>query len=114
MIVPSRLRGLVGLIAFIAIWQILASLGIINPFLLPSPVRVVEATYDLLIDGSLLQHVLASLDRVFVGFLLAAVCGIALGLLTGWSRATSDLLKPVIEALRPIPPIAWTPIAILW
>jgi ABC-type nitrate/sulfonate/bicarbonate transport system permease component len=110
----SRLRGLVGLIAFIAIWQILASLGIINPFLLPSPVRVVEATYDLLIDGSLLQHVLASLERVFVGFLLAALCGIGLGLLTGWSRATSDLLKPVIEALRPIPPIAWTPIAILW
>jgi len=112
--VTHRLRSIAGLFGFLALWQALASLGAINPFLLPSPLRVVEATVELFADGSLIQHVLASLERVFVGFLLAALAGIVLGLLTGWSRAISDVLKPVIEALRPIPPIAWTPIAILW
>src|SRR5262249_47375616 len=109
-----RVRNIVGMVGFLTAWQLLASLGAINAFLLPSPLRVIEAAIELLADGSLLRHVLASLERVFVGFLLASLTGILIGLLTGWSRATSDLLKPVIESLRPIPPIAWTPIAILW
>lgn len=107
-------RGLIGFGGFIALWQALASFGIINPFLLPAPTRLIGAAWDLALDGSLLRHVLASLERVFVGFVLAALCGIVLGIITGWSRALSDFLRPVIEALRPIPPIAWTPIAILW
>ena len=109
-----RVRNILGMAGFLTAWQLLASLGAINAFLLPSPLRVIEAAIELLSDGSLLRHVLASLERVFVGFLLASLTGILIGLLTGWSRATSDLLKPVIESLRPIPPIAWTPIAILW
>ena len=109
-----RLRNIVGIFGFLATWQLLASLGVINALLLPSPLRVIEATLELLADGSLLRHVLASLDRVLIGFLVAAASGILIGLVTGWSRVTSDLLKPVIEAVRPIPPIAWTPIAILW
>ncbi|MBI3708721.1 MAG: ABC transporter permease [Proteobacteria bacterium] len=112
--VATRLRGVVGFFGFIAIWQALASLGVVNSFLLPSPLVVAGAVIDLTVDGSLGRHVLASLERVFVGFLVAAAIGILLGLVTGWSRSTSDVLKPIVEALRPIPPIAWTPIAILW
>ena len=110
----SRLRGAIGLSSFLIVWQALASIGWINPFLLPSPVRLVGAAYDLLADGSLLVHVVSSLERVFVGFLVASIVGIAFGVVTGWSRTMSDFLRPVIEALRPVPPIAWTPIAILW
>src|SRR5262245_26662572 len=109
-----RVRNIIGMAGFLTAWQLLASLGAINAFLLPSPLRVVEAAFELLAEGSLLRQVLASLERVFVGFFLASLTGILIGLLTGWSQATSDLLKPVIESLRPIPPIAWTPIAILW
>jgi ABC-type nitrate/sulfonate/bicarbonate transport system permease component len=110
----SSVRGAIGLLGFFVLWQLLSTMGIINPFLLPSPIRLVTAGYELLIDGSLIGHVLASLERVFIGFLLAAAVGITLGVLTGWSRLLSDFLRPIIEALRPIPPIAWTPIAILW
>jgi hypothetical protein len=67
-----RVRNIVGICSFLATWQLLASLGVINALLLPSPLRVIEATLELLADGSLLRHVLASLDRVLIGFLLAA------------------------------------------
>jgi len=69
---------------------------------------------EMLRDGSLLSHAAASLQRVSVGFLIAAVVGLTLGVLLGWSRLLDDLLQPIFETLRPIPPIAWTPIAILW
>ena len=110
----SNLRSAIGFITFLVLWQALAIAEIINPFLLPSPLRLVQALVALLADGSLVTHVIASLERVFVGFFLAAGCGITLGIVTGWSRVISDFLRPVIEAIRPIPPIAWTPIAILW
>jgi ABC-type nitrate/sulfonate/bicarbonate transport system permease component len=109
-----QLRSAIGFIVFMAAWQSLAASGLINPFLLPSPLRLIEALWGLIADGSLVGHILASLERVFVGFLLAAATGIALGIVTGWSRLVADFVRPVIEAIRPIPPIAWTPIAILW
>lgn len=111
---PSALRKIGGFLAVLSAWQLLASLGMINSFLLPPPIRLLSAAYELLRDGSLIQHILASLQRVVVGFLLAALVGMTLGILLGWSRVLSDLLRPVVESIRPIPPIAWTPIAILW
>lgn len=110
----STLRKTAGFAVVLGGWQLLAGTGVINAFLLPSPTRLVSAAYELLMDGSLFRHMLASLERVLIGFLLAALCGIVLGVLLGWSRAISDFVRPVIECLRPIPPIAWTPIAILW
>ncbi|PWT92295.1 MAG: ABC transporter permease [Proteobacteria bacterium] len=108
------LRGAIGLATVLAAWQLLAMTGLINPVLMPSPARLVDAIIELLRDGSLLIHLTASLERVFAGFVLAALCGLTLGVLTGWWRPASDFLKPIIESLRPIPPIAWTPLAILW
>jgi NitT/TauT family transport system permease protein/sulfonate transport system permease protein len=70
--------------------------------------------WDMGAEGSLWVHLAASLQRVFAGFLLAALTGIVLGVLTGWVRPFAEVVKPVLEALRPIPPIAWTPLAILW
>ena len=110
----SSLRRTAGFLAVLVAWQALAVAGAINPFLMPPPTRLAEAAYEPLADGSLFRHVVASLERVLVGFLLAALCGMALGILLGWSRLVSDFLQPLVECLRPIPPIAWTPIAILW
>jgi NitT/TauT family transport system permease protein/sulfonate transport system permease protein len=104
----------VGIAAFLATWEVLASTGQINAVLLPSPSTLFRAADDLLRDGSLLRHVGASVERVLVGFALAAVAGLTLGVVLGWFRVVSDFTKPLIEALRPIPPIAWTPLAILW
>ncbi len=114
MLNASSLRKTFGFLLVLGVWQSLASLGVINPFLLPPPARLLTAAYELLADGSLSRHVGASLERVLVGFLLAALCGLVLGVVLGSSRMVTDLIGPLVESLRPIPPIAWTPIAILW
>ncbi|QIB34665.1 ABC transporter permease [Ancylobacter pratisalsi] len=107
-------RGGLGLLAFFAIWQALTGLGVVDGFLLPSPIAVGEALWHMALDGTLWIHLGASLRRVAVGFLLACIVGILLGLICGWWRPVADFMRPVIEALRPIPPLAWIPITILW
>ncbi|WP_261404536.1 ABC transporter permease [Chenggangzhangella methanolivorans] len=107
-------RAALGLAAFFAVWQALTSLGIIDGFLLPSPVAVAGALWEMALDGSLWVHLGASLQRVAIGFAIACVVGISLGLVCGWWRAVADFVRPVVEALRPIPPLAWIPITILW
>ena len=107
-------RGSMGLLTLIMLWQFLTISGIVNSLLLPSPIRLASTLWLMALDGSMTVHVLASLERVLVGFLIAAVTGIAAGVALGWWTSLSDYVKPVIEAIRPIPPIAWTPLAILW
>ncbi len=107
-------RAALGLTAFFAFWQAITGLGIVDGFLLPSPIEVAKALWDMVLDGSLWIHLGASLQRVAIGFLLACVFGLALGLVCGWWRGVSDYVRPVVEALRPIPPLAWIPITILW
>lgn len=72
------------------------------------------AAVDAVSDGSLLKHTLASLARVGVGYSLAALLGVVLGALSGILGTYGLGLRDVLEMLRPIPPIAWVPIAILW
>jgi NitT/TauT family transport system permease protein len=108
------LRKFVGIGLLIVAWQALAAFDVINPFLLPPPSRLVSTFWYMLIDGSLLIHAASSLERVVVGFAAAAIIGTILGVTLGWWRAVSEQLMPIVEAVRPIPPIAWTPLAILW
>jgi len=107
-------RSVMGFVIVLGGWQLLATLGVVNAFLLPPPSALLQAALELAGDGSLWRHVGASLQRVIVGFLIAAFAGMTLGVLLGWSRVLSELLRPIVESVRPIPPIAWTPIAILW
>ena len=65
-------------------------------------------------DGTLLSHALHSLKLVVMGFAVAAGVGMPLGLLMGWSRRAEALINPVFLLIRPIPPLAWIPLAILW
>ena len=111
-------RYLVPLLLIVS-WQGLSSLGIIGGNLLPSPVHILLGLKDLLVIGMppgflLPNHILHSLLRVGLGFALAALLGIPLGLLIGWSGRIRIMVSPVIEMIRPIPPLAWIPIAILW
>ena len=80
----------------------------------PGPWEVVLGTIALAKDGVLLHHIVASLMRVAVGYLGAAALAIPLGVAMGWSSAAYRALNPVIQMLRPISPIAWIPLAILW
>jgi NitT/TauT family transport system permease protein len=80
----------------------------------PTPWQVVTGTVELVRDGTLWEHIGASLLRVATGFLLAVAVGVPLGLWMGWVRGAFVTLNPVFQILRPISPIAWIPIAILW
>jgi NitT/TauT family transport system permease protein len=80
----------------------------------PTPWAVVTGTVELAADGTLWEHIGASLMRVGVGFGIAVAFAIPLGLWMGWVRGAFMTLNPVFQILRPISPIAWIPIAILW
>jgi NitT/TauT family transport system permease protein len=103
--------------ACIAAWQWAASrhldLGVITFQNVPSPRDVFQAAAALLESPKLAQHLTASVYRVFAGFAGAMVAGIALGLVIGRSRLLEDILLPPLEVLRPIPAVAWIPLAIL-
>jgi NitT/TauT family transport system permease protein len=80
---------------------------------IPSPTQVWEAGKELAHSSKVASHVGNSLRRVFVGFALASVCAISLGLVIGRFRLVNDALLPPLEILRPIPAVAWIPLAIL-
>jgi NitT/TauT family transport system permease protein len=113
------------------VWEGLARAGTINPLILPSPSRVLLkwfeylrplAPYDpssgswlaWLVSGELPSDAVSSLYRVVAGFLIGSGLALPLGLLMGASRTAYAFLNPVLQVLRPIPPIAYIPLAILW
>ncbi len=80
----------------------------------PTPWQVVTGAWELVQDGSLWEHVGASLFRVGLGFGLALLVAVPLGLWMGWVAGAYRTLNPIFQMLRPISPIAWIPVAILW
>jgi len=112
----TRLRRALPAVAAIALlvgvwWTAVAVSGSV---IFPSPWRVVTGAAELLVDGVLAQHVGASLFRVGTGFALAVTLAVPLGLWMGWVPGAFATLNPLFQILRPISPIAWIPIAILW
>jgi ABC-type nitrate/sulfonate/bicarbonate transport system permease component len=110
-------RALV-LLAVLAVWAALAhgnrALEVINPVLLPTPAEVLAVGLETARDGQLHRHVLTSLLRVAEGFGLAAVIALALGLLAGICVPYRLGVEPVIEFVRPIPPLAFLPMFLVW
>jgi ABC-type nitrate/sulfonate/bicarbonate transport system permease component len=109
----NALWTVAGIGLFALIWTGVA-MRLDNPVLLPAPLVVVEGFFKLLFDGPLFKDILASLKRVFVGFLIASVIAVPLAMLLSYFATLRRLVLPVITLIRPIPPIAWIPIAILW
>jgi len=106
-------------LALMLVWEGLSLIRVIPPHLLPSPGKILLGLKDLMVIGMppghlLPYHALYSLYRVALGFAFAALLGIPMGLLMGGSPRLRRIVNPVIELLRPIPPLAWIPIAILW
>jgi len=95
-------------------WQALFQLGYLNPLLLPPPSQVALTFWDLVKSGDLPRHIGMSVLRVLEGFGIAAVLGLALGVAIGLSRSVDRWTDLVIQVVKPIPPIAWIPLAILW
>lgn len=103
----------VALLAFlIATWWIVVVQT--ESVIFPTPLQVVTGTLELVADGTLWDHISSSLFRVGAGFGLAIAVAIPLGLWMGWVDLAYTTLNPVFQILRPISPIAWIPLAILW
>ncbi|WP_242050653.1 nitrate ABC transporter permease [Oculatella sp. FACHB-28] len=108
----------IALLIFLVIWQALTSLPSAT---LPSPIQTVEETWELIInpffdnggnDKGLFWQVLTSLQRVALGYALAAIAGIGLGILIGTSTFMFRALDPIFQVLRTVPPLAWLPISL--
>lgn len=98
--------------ALVLLWDLLVRVS--GSQLFPTPVDVLGGIVELVQKGLLLKYAVASLFRVSVGFVLAVLVGVPLGLLCGWLAPLGRALNPTIQVLRPISPIAWIPVAILW
>jgi NitT/TauT family transport system permease protein len=100
------------LLAVVAVWWYVVVAT--ESLIFPTPGQVVTGTLELVEDGSLWEHIGASLMRVGMGFSLAILVAVPLGLWMGRVEGAFRTLNPVFQILRPISPIAWIPVAILW
>jgi ABC-type nitrate/sulfonate/bicarbonate transport system permease component len=111
------LRAL-SVLALLALWSLASGIVVLaalfNPIFLPGPWLVVGAIASLAATGQLWAHLAATLERVAIGFSLGAVLALGLGLLAGQWRVLRNAVEPVIELLRPIPPLAMLPLFIVW
>lgn len=112
-----RLR-LVAVVGFLAIWSLASGavilLRLFNPIFLPGPWVVAGALVTMAAKGQLWPHIAATLERVAIGFSTGAVLAIVLGLPAGYFRSVRNVVEPVVEMLRPIPPLAMLPLFIVW
>lgn len=96
----------------VALWWLVVVIS--QSIIFPTPWQVLTGVIELIQDGTLWGHIGASLFRVSTGFILAVIFAVPLGLWMGWVGGAFRTLNPIFQMLRPISPIAWIPIAILW
>ena len=111
----SRLGRLTVPVALLLIWQAISMfvLDDTTRTLLPPPTTVAKAAWELIVSGELLHHLRDSLRREFIAFAWA-LSAIPVGVAMGWWKRVHAQLDPLVETLRPIPPLAWIPLSILW
>ncbi|MCL1814048.1 MAG: ABC transporter permease [Treponema sp.] len=98
----------------IAVWVVLSALELVNPYLIPSPVRIWNAAYHLIASGELGEHIAISLARVWGGFVLSVLFALPLALLFHESPLLNRLFHGLFEVIRAVPPLAMIPLLILW
>jgi NitT/TauT family transport system permease protein len=107
-------RNIYPFLVVAAIWETIAWLGVFPPRLFPSLETVAVTFYELTLSGILPKHVAQTVLRLFSGFAVAAVIGVAAGILMGRSRRAEDILLPIVSILAPIPGLAYAPLFLLW
>lgn len=102
----------------IGLWALASAYALVSPVFLPSPRQVVLALYNLVVkgfvDATLAEHVGSSLYRIFGALIASILIGIPAGLAIGTSRVGRGILDPIVEFLRPLPPLAYLPLIIIW
>lgn len=114
---PKRVSALT-LAALLLIWWLAARLELTSPVFLPAPEAVAAKFWTVVVDGyvdaTLIQHLLASLGRVFAALGVSVVVGVPMGLAIGLSPVGRGILDPILEFLRPLPPLAYLPLVVIW
>lgn len=113
-ILPRWIYRIASPLVLVLAWELVSRSGLIDRLLLPPPSLAILELFRTIASGELVKALQVSLYRVFCGFGLAVVLGVALGTLMGRIRWLDDLLDPLVELLRPISPLALFPLAILW
>ena len=121
---PKILLPLSTAVLFVCLWQLMSdwkNYDVTMPggerrhvTILPTPWDTLLAMRQPVMDGTLLKYVIASVYRVAIGFGIATALGIPIGLWAGWYSRGFQAINPLVQALRPISPIAWIPLAVLW
>lgn len=117
---PRRLGiSLLTLGALLALWWLVARLELISPLFLPPPAQVLQQLLTLagpqgFMDATLWQHLAASLQRILIALAAATLCGVTVGLAMGLSPTLRGMLDPLIELYRPVPPLAYLPLMVIW
>lgn len=111
--------GICSIVGFFVLWQLLVTLGVINTRYIASPLEVIQGVIGKVTDprpdgATLGTHILSSFQVAFSGFFLSIIIGAPLGLLMGWYKPVDKFFRPLFEVIRPIPPISWIPISILF
>jgi taurine transport system permease protein len=116
--VPVAVISAITAAAIIGVWALASSYALVSPVFLPSPRQVVIALYNLIVtgfvDATLAEHVGASLYRIFGALIASILIGIPAGIAIGTSRVGRGILDPIVEFLRPLPPLAYLPLIIIW
>src|SRR5262245_33901465 len=108
------LLNFAGVVLFVGLWAASTGLGWISPVFLPSPTAVIAEAGKVVRSGDLWVDVLMSSRRVFLGFALAGLVAVPLGVAMGVSQSLKAVIDPLVSLLRPLPSITWIPLTMLW
>ncbi|WP_425500456.1 ABC transporter permease [Pelistega europaea] len=101
-------------VLFLIMWEIICSVGLVDPIFLPPPSEVFKKAFSMLSEGSLESHIWASTVRVMTGFFAATIIAIPLGIVLGTSQFARAVFNPILSFLRPLPSMSWIPLSLLW
>lgn len=109
----TRISGVILIGLFLLLWQALSVYEIVHPIYIPPVTKIFRALYEIIISGELPIHYLHSFSRTFVGYFIATILAVFLGIIIGWSRTAFNLTEPITELCRPVPSPAIIPMIIL-
>ena len=110
----SALLGMAGVLLVLGAWELVARSGVVSQAVFPPPSHALMIGLRKVPLTDLGGHAWISLQRIALGFSAGALLAIAIAVAGGWYRTFGNLMRPVVELLRPIPPLAWIPMAIVW
>ena len=116
--IPNIVYSISAIVLLLVVWYAISHSSFVKPGYIPTPEELGKTFVDLVRDGyqgkPLYEHIGISLFRTLTGFLLGVVVGVPIGLLSGYSRRAGAMISPIMAFIRPIPPIAFIPMAVLY